>query len=543
MARFGEGYCWTIRDDPSVCPYIKPEEGHLLSDIENRIREKCIDCPELRKDLKELANSRDPVFEVFLVLLDEMLSREQRFSSFIKSAEIKEEIFDVLVKLSSSLKPVLDRDEILYKALVAFTAGGGMGFNRAFALLAANGRLKGYFALGPLNPEEAISIWNGINEKNLTVGDLLKFSPYVFYKEREKFKDILEVMDFDIEDEPFKKLFKTGTAIVVGPGDDISPVLRSFYKDVPFCAVPLFSHRGRPLGAVLLDNFLTGREISHDEIKAMEIFATEVSIALERALTYEELEEKIEILEEANTRLRENQELIMRLRSEAVIGEMVLQLIHSFKNPVVAIAGLARVLKKKIQPNSGLSKYIDAILQEAIKLENTLRDFVGFVKTKYISEKSHIDVTRVIELLCQEKREKAKLQGVEIRLNLAKNLPLVLGNHYQLYTCIENLVNNSIEAMPKGGKLFIESGVQNGFIWISIRDTGPGIPEDVMKNLFKPFFTTKNIGSGLGLYTSKEIIEKMGGNIKVSCERGKGCKVTVSLPYVEVKEGEENTDS
>jgi signal transduction histidine kinase len=149
----------------------------------------------------------------------------------------------------------------------------------------------------------------------------------------------------------------------------------------------------------------------------------------------------------------------------------------------------------------------------------------------------------VVELLYQEKKIKGKLHGIDFHLNLKTDIPLVLGNDYQLYNCIENIVNNSIEAMPEGGELFIETGVQDGFVLISIRDTGPGIPDEVMKNLFKPFFTTKTIGSGLGLYTSKEIIERMGGNIAVSCEMGKGCRVSINLPVLKGVGYEQNLSS
>lgn len=553
MAKFGERYCWTIKDDPSVCPYIKPGEEYLLGDVKKRVREKCIECEELRGDLKILAEEKGSIFETFPLVLDELLKREQKLKKYGKSLKIKEEMFDMLVHLSTSLKLVLDLDEILYKGLVAFTTGSSFGFNRAIVLLSQNRRLRGYFALGPKNPEEAFAIWREISEKKLTISDLFRFSPDVFKKEREKFSEALKSMEFDINEGVFKRVFKTGMIIGVppddfsalkdfyppgvmlrvSPEDDVPEALRNFYRDTPFWIVPLFSHLKRPLGAILLDNFLTRREVSEEELKAIEIFATEISLALERGLTYEELEERVETLEEANIKLREHQEIIMKLREEASIGEMVLQLTHSFKNPVIAMAGLAKVLRKKTDPGSPITKYADAILEEAIKLEETLKDFVNLVKTKYKSDKSYIDVNNVVELLYQEKRAKGKLQGVDFHLNLGENLPPVFENYYQLYYCIENIVNNSIEAMPEGGELFIETMAQDGFISVSVRDTGPGIPADVMNNLFKPFFTTKTLGSGLGLYTSKEIIENMGGHIVVSCEREKGCSVTIKIPTVE----------
>ncbi len=553
MAKFGEGYCWTIKDDPSVCPYIKPGEEYLLGDVKRRIQEKCIECHELRGDLKAIAEEKGSLFEAFPLILDELVKREQKLKKYGSSIKIKEEMFDMLVHLSTSLKLVLNLDEILYKGLVAFTTGNSFGFNRAIVLLSQNRKLRGYFALGPKDPEEAFAIWKDISEKNLTIPDLFRFSPDIFKKEKEKFTGVLRQMEFDINEGIFKRVFKTGMVLGVAPDDtnilrnfyppgvmlrvspedDVPNVLRSFYRDTPFWIVPLFSHLKRPLGAILLDNFLTRREVSEEELKAIEIFTTEISLAIERGLTYEELEEKVETLEEANVKLKEHQELIMKLREEASIGEMVLQLTHSFKNPVIAMAGLAKVLRKKTDPGSHIAKYTDAILEEAIKLEQTLKDFVNLVKTKYMSDKSYIDVNKVVELLYQEKRAKGKLQGVDFHLKLGENLPPVFENRYQLYNCIENVVNNSIEAMPEGGELFIETTAQDGFIYVNIRDTGPGIPADVMKNLFKPFFTTKTLGSGLGLYTSKEIIENMGGHIVVSCEREKGCSVTIKIPTVE----------
>jgi hypothetical protein len=352
MAKFGESYCWAIKDDPTVCPYIRPGEEYLLSDLKKRNREKCIECEELRSDLKKLAEEKDSIFQVFPIILDELLKREQKISKYGKSLEVKEEMFDMLVHLSTSLKLILDLDEILYKGLVAFTAGSSFGFNRAIFLLAGNKKLRGYFAIGPKDREEAYTIWREISEKNLTIQDILRFSPHIFKKEKEKFGEILEKLEFKLDEEPFKKVFEKETILKVLSEDEMPAILRVFYHGTPFWIIPLFSHLKRPLGVILLDNFLTGKEVSQEEIKAMEIFATEISLALERGLTYEELEEKVETLEEANIKLKEHQELIMKLREGASIGEMVLQLTHSFKNPVIAIAGLARVLKKKTPAES-----------------------------------------------------------------------------------------------------------------------------------------------------------------------------------------------
>jgi signal transduction histidine kinase len=519
-----------IKNDPRVCPFIRPGEEHLLNDLEGRIREKCIGCQEIRNDLSSLSMEKGSTYEVLTVVLDELAKREQKIRKFGKALEIKEEMFDILVHLSTSLKLVLDVDEILYKALVAFTAGSSFGFNRAISLMADDRKLSGHFAIGPLDRREALSIWHEISDKKLTLEELLVFSPTVFHKEREKFEGVLEAMEFDLEEDPFRTVFQSENSIRISDREWIPSVLRDFYKDTPFWIIPLFSHLRRPLGVVLLDNFLTKNELSVEEVKALEIFALEISLALERGMTYEDLEGKVETLEEANVKLKEHHELITKLRAEAQIGDMVLQLTHSFKNPVIAIAGLARILNKKIQPDHPTYRHANALLEEALKLEKTLRDFVAYTRTKYLSDTSEIDINKVVGLLYEEKRSAGIQQDITFHLGLSEDLPTLLGNEYQIYTCLENIVNNSIEAMPNGGSLYIATRAQNGSIAIEIADTGPGISDEVMRKLFTPFFTTKSVGSGLGLYTSKEIIEKMGGKISVHCVKDKGCAVTVSLP-------------
>jgi len=92
-----------IGDDPSVCPYIKPGEEYLLSSLESRIREKCISCEELRNDFLDLSKESGSIFEVLPVVLNELRHINQKLKNYGKSLEIKEEMFDMLVCLSTSL--------------------------------------------------------------------------------------------------------------------------------------------------------------------------------------------------------------------------------------------------------------------------------------------------------------------------------------------------------------------------------------------------------------------------------------------------------
>ncbi len=93
-----------------------------------------------------------------------------------------------------------------------------------------------------------------------------------------------------------------------------------------------------------------------------------------------------------------------------------------------------------------------------------------------------------------------------------------------------NLVINAVQAMPNGGKITISAVVEAGRVLISVADTGVGIPEEIKPNLFKPMFTTKAKGQGLGLAVVKRLVEALNGSISFESEVGKGSKFTVSLP-------------
>jgi signal transduction histidine kinase len=532
MPKVGESYCFLIPNDPSVCPFIEEHETVLLRDLDKRLRKKCLGCEYFRSDLEQLRHEQSPLFEVALMLLDETLWRGKKLAAFSESLDIRDEMLDILLRLSNTIELTLDPHEILYKGLVAFTAGTSFGFNRGVALLTDHDELRGEFALGPLDREEASHIWREINDKGLTVADLLRYVPDTYERERAKFQQALRRLTFTIDEPPFQQAFEMDAVLRVDPVMEIAPALREFYQQTTFWVLPLFSHLKVPLGAILVDNFLNqpDRALEDDDTRAMRIFAREISLALERGLAYAQLQEKLGTLEEAHRQIQENQAKILRLKEELAVGEMVLQLTHSVKNPIVAIGGLARQLNRKTSQHPIYSKYTHAIVQEATRLEETLQDFVKFVEARYPSEHEPVSVNRMVTVLCQEKERLLQSMKIVCHLRLKDGLPDIRANRRQIYNCLENLVTNAMEAMPHGGDLSIETDFEREQVIVKVADTGAGISEEGLSNLFKPFFTTKPTGSGLGLYTAKQIIENLGGSIHVACELGSGCTVFVRIP-------------
>jgi two-component system NtrC family sensor kinase len=128
----------------------------------------------------------------------------------------------------------------------------------------------------------------------------------------------------------------------------------------------------------------------------------------------------------------------------------------------------------------------------------------------------------------------ARGNNIDIQTDLADNLPISAGDQAQLQQVILNLVNNAIDAIGKDGTISIKSLRDSSKILVMITDTGPGIPESMQKKIFDPFFTTKSTGkgTGLGLWISYNIIEKMGGNLALQSREGQGATFTITLPIV-----------
>jgi two-component system, NtrC family, sensor kinase len=138
-----------------------------------------------------------------------------------------------------------------------------------------------------------------------------------------------------------------------------------------------------------------------------------------------------------------------------------------------------------------------------------------------------IDVNQTVDIL----ENCARTNNIGIQTDLADNLPITAGDQAQRQQVILNLVNNAIDAIGKDGTISVKSSRDQSQIRVVIADTGPGIPESMQKKIFDPFFTTKS--SGLGLWISYNIIEKMGGNLALQSKEGQGATFTITLPIVQ----------
>jgi two-component system, sporulation sensor kinase E len=225
----------------------------------------------------------------------------------------------------------------------------------------------------------------------------------------------------------------------------------------------------------------------------------------------------------------EMQEQLRKSDTLTVVGELAAGIAHEIRNPMTALKGFIQLLQNKM--NDDHSMYFDVITSELKRIETIITEFLILAKPQAV-QFVHADVTKIMKDTIDLLNAQAMMHNVQFSYSFPKNLPQVYSEPNQLKQVFINIIKNAIEVMPKGGTITITiNDDQNGYLIVSIKDEGVGIPEDKIKRLGEPFYTTKDRGTGLGLMVSYKIIKEHNGKVEVESEVGKGTTFHIYLPY------------
>ncbi len=209
-------------------------------------------------------------------------------------------------------------------------------------------------------------------------------------------------------------------------------------------------------------------------------------------------------------------------------------LAHEIKNPLSTIRMnmelLAEDFRESENPRDRRAlRKVELVERECRRLQDLLDNFLRFTKAHKLNLKPS-DLNSQVRQVLEFYRPKANEAGVEIVDYLSDNLPTVLVDREAFHGALLNLALNAEQAMPKGGQLVIRTyGTPDG-VALELIDTGCGMDEDTQARVFDTFFSTKHGGSGLGLPTTRKIIEGHGGRIMLQSEVGRGTRITIKLP-------------
>lgn len=213
----------------------------------------------------------------------------------------------------------------------------------------------------------------------------------------------------------------------------------------------------------------------------------------------------------------------------ATVGELAAYIAHEIRNPLMAMGGFAKVLLKDESIDEAGRQKIRIIFEESERLDKLLKSILSFVRSKDV-EKNKIDINRIAADAMQLLSLGCQLQDIHVELDLDPEAPFGVGGAEQIRQCLINVVKNSMEAMPDGGKIKISTGVSGKYVWLEVRDNGPGINDEIRAQVFDPFYSSKINGNGLGLPMVKKIMEEFGGEVELASRPGKGTSVALLLP-------------
>ncbi len=460
----------------------------------------------------------------------------KRYRQDIEERNFRLEILHGLsVKMAYYLLSAVELEDIFRTTLVGITAGEGLGLNRAFLALFddENGVLRGKMAIGPDSPEEAGRIWSALQEKNHTLSQALEEFGRTCQSQNARLNSIVSriaVPSSDTDHIFIQSARERHSLHVVGGSVNGQPV-RADLIDLlgvdEFAVVPLCSPY-RVQGVIIADNFVTKKPIHKEDIAAMELFANQASVAIEKGRLYSELGAKVAMLEATNKELKESRDLLIRAERFSAICELAAQIAHEMRNPLASIGGLARFIQRNTKEDVH-RRHLEIIAKETEKMEQILSQIFNFIEYPQLTL-SRVNVNDILSSCVNTLAPAFDKYHIQVETDFAMDVPDLDLDGNQIKQAVINICKNSIDAMQSGGRLKVRTRVAAQDIEIEISDTGVGMHKELLDRARQPFFTSKTYGVGLGLNIAEKIIKAHKGRVDIYGELGYGVSVNISLP-------------
>ncbi len=436
-----------------------------------------------------------------------------------KNAEIIEELLPQIEKFIESRETyikALEKTIELLKREIEFKSKTTSDFRDSIDEILLIQRLATKISTS-LNYEDIVTELIELTRQIIPVIDS---NVYIYDDEQRKFIKLScrgseyldEVMETYIEDGIIDYVLREKRSIVL-------PDINSF-DEKNLIIVPLIL-RNEGIGVYLIHTSKKQTEFTNQILLLLSILANQTAVAVENSRNYNAL---LKVTEE----LKLTQAQMIQAAKLAAVGELAGGIAHEINNPLQILLGHIQL----IQLGRDLPKRIEIVKEQVEKISQIVRRLLNFSrKVPEDFKLEPVNINFAIQEMTTFMNHQFKYNDIELILSLDPALPLIYGNKIYLQQVFLNLMINAKDAMPNGGKLTIETKLENGNVLIKFSDTGVGIPDDIKDKIFEPFFTTKGAkGTGLGLSISRWIIRKHNGEIKVESQQGKGSTFIITLP-------------
>ncbi len=356
-------------------------------------------------------------------------------------------------------------------------------------------------------------------------------------------KNILFAHDHSIESEHFYKylidkgfspyLIKGGSAEIIYQTSLKRPDLLILYDSPPdidpheICKILKGQIETQSILILVLDG-------KNKKVEKLEAFGLAADAYVSRFSPVEELYASVYSL----LSIRELQLRLLESEKFAALGRLADRIAHEFRNPLTVIGGFAYRIKKKHPHDPLCQDYVGRIIKEVNRLERIVNQITEF-ETPAKESYEFVDLIAILQETAEQfKAVIDSMPGKDINITVPKNdeIPLIRASRQGVKSVFENLFENAIEAIPEGrkGTISVEAGmdVEEGILWMKVRDNGIGIPPEELGKVMDPFYTTKPYRIGLGLTLVYQHIRDLQGRVDIQSEEGKGTTITITLPMV-----------
>jgi signal transduction histidine kinase len=257
-----------------------------------------------------------------------------------------------------------------------------------------------------------------------------------------------------------------------------------------------------------------------------------------------ELKQNLQILNEQTEKLSDLEEQLRQYDRLSVIGELTASLAHEVRNPLGSIRGAVEIMQDEIPDAMKSSDFFRILIEETQRLNTVVENYLQYAR-RQSPEKQKFDIKETIQNADILLSRQFGRNGHDLILRLPVETCIIKGDPNQLWQILINLLLNADQAMPQEGKIQVDlsvdndqSNTENGIqepsnkVWykLSITDQGVGMTDEQLKNIFKPFFSSKSTGTGLGLAIVKRIVDENKWQIEIESKPGEGTTFHLIMP-------------
>ncbi len=455
----------------------------------------------------------------------------QQLEALARKNEMMVKSLSILYQINSAMMTTASYEELLRIILESITLKEGLGFNRAILFLVDEESKRLKAVKGSVQERETVSEQERPEISGPALSRLLVSKASQVSAEAQTLDRLLQAITIPLGKEKgiLAQTVLEGRVFLIKEAQRDPRTNKDLVKQLgidSFASVPIFA-KDKVIGVISVDNYLDRHPINEEDIQILSMLARQAGLAIENARLYEYIEQTNQELKSAQERLLESEKL-------TALGEMAAGMAHEIRNPLVSIGGFVRRLFKKFQGDSQVQTYFQVIINEVERLEKTLNEILDFSQDTRGQFKEE-DLNQIVEGALDLIRRELDENRIVVQKEL-NPLPRVYCDGRQIRHVFYNLFLNALQAMPHGGVLVIRTeiskGSDPGWVMAEIRDTGGGIPPELLHNIFNPFFTTKASGSGLGLSIVHKIVTRHYGNVEIDNRPGEGVSFSIKLPLL-----------